>query len=314
MVTGQLDPQIAEAEKKRELLKGKILGIASKRDQAAKWGEDEERDRLNKELLKLEQEEKGNQARITALKKERADKLEEEAKFIEENVKKLKAGTLHDQPAESGGDGSLTPGAFNRGEDRWDRAARAAGRGAGSSQFDALFVKYGKEYGVDPKLLKAIAMKESTLDPNAVGSLNDNGTRDYGLMQHNSRYLASRGITDWSDPEQSIRAAAKFLRQNIDASHGNVRRGVRMYNGSGPRAEAYADDVMGRYANVGEVEQKGTPLPEGPASPRPGETQMQQRISVEGTFHLHNPNGSPAAAPISVRTRLGPPAPSGAGG
>ena len=69
------------------------------------------------------------------------------------------------------------------------------------------------------------------------------------------RYLADRGLTEgWENPERSVEEAAKLLRRNIDASGGDVRGGVRRYNGSGPAAEAYADDVMRRWG--------ATPMPE----------------------------------------------------
>lgn len=113
--------------------------------------------------------------------------------------------------------------------------------------FDALFDKYGKEYGVPPSLLRTIAQKESSLNPNAVGATNENGTTDYGLMQHNSRYHKERGITNWRDPEQSVKAAAALLKSNFDTATGDWRQAVRRYNGSGPRAEAYADDVMAKF-------------------------------------------------------------------
>lgn len=117
----------------------------------------------------------------------------------------------------------------------------------GKQDFDALFEKYGQEYGVPAALLRTIAGKESSFNPNAVGATNSNGTTDYGLMQHNSRFHKERGITDWRDPEQSVKAAAALLKANLTLSNGDMRQAVRRYNGSGPRAEAYADDVMARF-------------------------------------------------------------------
>lgn len=116
-----------------------------------------------------------------------------------------------------------------------------------SGDYEPLFEKYGQEYGVPPALLRTIAMKESRLNPNAVGETNQNGTTDYGLMQHNSRYHKERGITDWRDPEQSVKAAAALLKANLAQSNGDWRQAVRRYNGSGPKAEAYADDVMAKF-------------------------------------------------------------------
>ena len=126
-------------------------------------------------------------------------------------------------------------------------AIPAPTKASGATSFDPLFERYGKQYNLPPTLLKTLAGKESSFNPRAVGATNSNGSTDYGLMQHNSRYIKERGITDWSDPEQSVAAAAKLLRQNLDAEGGDLRAAVRRYNGSGPRAEAYADDVMAKY-------------------------------------------------------------------
>jgi C-terminal domain on Strawberry notch homologue/P-loop containing NTP hydrolase pore-1/Transglycosylase SLT domain len=127
------------------------------------------------------------------------------------------------------------------------RAAIQTPTKSGASAFDPLFERYGKQYDLPPALLKMLAGKESSFNPTAVGGTNSNGSTDYGLMQHNSRYIKERGITDWSDPEQSVAAAAKLLRQNLAASNGDMREAVRRYNGSGPAAERYADDVMAKF-------------------------------------------------------------------
>ena len=126
------------------------------------------------------------------------------------------------------------------------RAATPAPK-SGATTFDPLFERYGKEYDLPPTLLKTLAGKESSFNPRAVGATNSNGTTDYGLMQHNSRYFKERGITDPFDPEQSVAKAAKLLSDNLRASGGNLREAVRRYNGTGPAAERYADDVMAKF-------------------------------------------------------------------
>ncbi len=57
-----------------------------------------------------------------------------------------------------------------------------------SNNYSYLFKEIGSKYNLDPKLLYAIAVTESSLNPNAI-NYNTNGSIDYGLMQINSCHL-----------------------------------------------------------------------------------------------------------------------------
>jgi hypothetical protein len=161
-----------------------------------------------------------------------------------------------------------------------------------------MFIAAGAKYGVDPKDLKALAMKESGLNPNAVGAVNPNGTQDFGLMQHNSKYLAARGLTKETamDPATAIDKAAELMAQNLKAAGGDKRDAFRRYNGSGPAAEAYANDVMRIRGGVGDL----TPMPEGAPSDKVATTNVQGVISGGIDVRV---NGQPAAR-IPVQTEL----------
>lgn len=233
-------------------------------------------------LAKLQAEQQAAQQKQADLRAEQAKALGEEDKKYQEQVRKLYAPTT---PATSSG---------------------AIGDPNGTSKYDDLFLKYGKQFGVDPKLLKAIAFKESRFDPDAVGAVNPNGTQDFGLMQHNSAYLGERNITDWHDPDQQVREAARLLANNMKTSHGNIRSAVRMYNGSGDKAETYADDVMRIWGKVDPLhgtDMYSTALPDGS---KPGSSQGQnQRFTIDGTFTLNKPDGTPAAAPVQINKTVG---------
>lgn len=235
----------------------------------------------------------GSTARIKGVEQEKAAALDAEAKRREQEIQAMSDSITTQRRMLPGGVGS---------------AGFLAD--AGSNRYDVMFAKYGKQYGVDPRLLKAIAIKESGLNPDAVSPANKNGTRDHGLMQHNSRYLADRGLTeDWANPERSIEEAAKLLRRNIDASGGDVRSGVRRYNGSGVQAEAYADDVMKRWG--------ATPMPEDAAiTARRAEVARQQvdvMISPVEVIH-RDPQGREIAPRQPLETRFGSSRPFGASG
>jgi hypothetical protein len=93
--------------------------------------------------------------------------------------------------------------------------------------------------------LKIIAAKESGFNPDAT-HVNANGTVDYGLMQHNSKFMGERGVTseNWKAPAVSIEGAAKFMRQNLDRAGGDYQKAFGFYNGSGDAAKLYAADSM----------------------------------------------------------------------
>jgi hypothetical protein len=251
----------------------------------------------DKKIAKLEAE------RAALLKREN-DRRDAEIKKMEKDASERAFSALDPAgPAPGGvpGNQSISRGRAGRGSSA--RGGRTFTTGGGSS-FDGLFEKYGKMYGIDPRLLKAIAMKESTLNPDAVGPENSNGSQDFGLMQHNSKYLNERGLDngEWKNPERSVEEAAKLLRSNIDRAK-SVRGGVRMYNGSGPRAEAYADDVMSRVPST--TVNGGTPLPDVPASsgaaasrsgPLSGEMSLQLDLSPDAKRLLQAP-----AAPMTGR-------------
>lgn len=261
---------------------------------------------LSDELAAAEESARKGVLDLTERKKKA---LQEEVDALEKKVKEMReapaAGSVPEVtgsiPSSGGGRGFSNPPAVS------SSAAAAPG------DYDALFVKYGKEHGVDPALLKAIAMKESGMRPGVVSGLNANGTQDYGLMQHNSRYLSSRGLSeDWSNPERSIEEAAKLLASNIQRS-GSVRSGVRMYNGSGPGAEAYADDVMARWGRtkIDPLAVGGnTPLPSGAAG---GIFSSSLRVTTDDiTVRVVDANGVPMQAPQTITTRISPAKPFGA--
>lgn len=72
---------------------------------------------------------------------------------------------------------------------------------ANVSTYDEYFDKAGARYNIPPLLLKNIATIESAGNPNAI-RLNDNGSKDYGLMQINSIHF--RKLSQWGISERNI--------------------------------------------------------------------------------------------------------------
>lgn len=110
-----------------------------------------------------------------------------------------------------------------------------------------------QKYGVDPKLVSAVAEVESGFNPSAVSSAGA-----VGIMQLMPDTAASLGVNPY-DVQQNIEGGTQYLRQLMDAFPGDLRRAVAAYN-AGPQAvrdyggvppygetQAYVDSVLDLY-------------------------------------------------------------------
>jgi soluble lytic murein transglycosylase-like protein len=87
------------------------------------------------------------------------------------------------------------------------------------SDYNSYFQQAGSYYNIPPLLLINIATIESAGNPNAI-RINDNGTKDYGLMQINSihfKELSRWGITESNilNPQINIYAGSWLLSEHI---------------------------------------------------------------------------------------------------
>ena len=111
--------------------------------------------------------------------------------------------------------------------------------------FADCFTDAGNYYGVNPDLLRAIAVVESGLNPNALRK-NKNGSYDIGLMQINSWWLKVLKNYGYKpehlyNPCISIYLGAWILRQCIN-QNGYSYRAIDCYN-KGKRAREYSSYV-----------------------------------------------------------------------
>ena len=93
------------------------------------------------------------------------------------------------------------------------------------AQYDDLFQQYGKEQGLDPLLIKSLVRQESQGDPNAVSH-----SGAVGLAQFMPATAQDMGITDRTDPRQSVAGSAKYMRQLMDKYHGDTKLALAAYN------------------------------------------------------------------------------------
>lgn len=117
--------------------------------------------------------------------------------------------------------------------------------------YDAHFEKYGRENGIDPDLLKAVAMQESRMNPNA-----KSGVGAEGLMQVMPMNKKTTGVTDLLDPEQNIKAGARVLGDFLKRAKGDIELALRYYHGGtdkskwGPVNDKYAPETLARYSQL----------------------------------------------------------------
>ena len=115
------------------------------------------------------------------------------------------------------------------------------------------FEDAGQEFRISPLLLESIARTESSLNPRAINR-NSNGSVDYGLMQINSFWVKSYGLSSddlLNDPCYNTKIGAWVLRQCMDR-YGYNWEAVGCYNATSKCKRArYAWKVFNNLAKSG---------------------------------------------------------------
>lgn len=96
--------------------------------------------------------------------------------------------------------------------------------------FSSLIVEAARAYAVDPRLVAAVARRESRFNPNAVSPVGACGVMQ--LMPSTARMF---GIADIFDPRENIFGGVRYLRMLLDNYQGNVDLALAAYN-AGPGA------------------------------------------------------------------------------
>jgi len=123
------------------------------------------------------------------------------------------------------------------------------------ADYDTCIQTAAFRYKLNPNLIRAIIQVESGGNPHAV-NVNDNGTRDLGLMQINSSWLptlAQFGISEEHLRTNScvnIMVGSWILAQNI-REHGYTWKAIGRYNAvSESKMLAYAHKVYHAYNRI----------------------------------------------------------------
>jgi hypothetical protein len=147
---------------------------------------------------------------------------------------------------------------------------------AGTDQpatWDDIIRYEAKKQGVSPLLALAVARKESSMRPDAIGD----GGDAVGMFQLHEGAATDVGIgpDGRSDPLKNITGGVKYLKQLSDRYNGDVGQILRAYNGGmgnvdkgtvSPEADAYASTIMSQIMRG--TASAGAPLPAGQATGR----------------------------------------------
>ena len=156
------------------------------------------------------------------------------------------------------------------------------------SQYDSVFQAAGEEWNVDPTLLKAMATQESGGKANAVSP---KGAQ--GLMQITPDTQKYLGVTDPTDPVQSIYGAAKYMSEALD-KEGSPEGALLYYHGGpgwrqayGPESRAYVPAVTAHYValkpqQTDQPPAQATPSPSTPAPAPQGPLILGDSLASKG--------------------------------
>jgi soluble lytic murein transglycosylase-like protein len=109
-----------------------------------------------------------------------------------------------------------------------------SGGGRAEGVYHPIILKAADRYKVDPALVKAIIMVESSYNPKAVSR---KGAK--GLMQLMPRTAASLGVEDIFNPEHNIDAGVRYFSTLLSQFNGDTRLALAAYNAGSRKVRMY---------------------------------------------------------------------------
>ena len=156
-----------------------------------------------------------------------------------------------------------------------------------ATPYDPYIEMVARENGVDPTLVKAVALVESGFNPKARSS---KGAQ--GLMQLMPATAKQYGVSNIHDPYQNLNAGAKHLRDLLDRYQGDVVLALAAYNaGSGAvqrygGVPAYAETQD--YVKKVQTKMGRTPRKHEGRLVSPQSAKIQMRVEPDGSVTLTN--------------------------
>jgi soluble lytic murein transglycosylase-like protein len=156
-----------------------------------------------------------------------------------------------------------------------------------ATPYDPYIDMVAREHGVDPTLVKAVALVESGFNPKAVSS---KGAQ--GLMQLMPATAKRYGISDLHDPYQSLRAGAAHLRDLLDQYDGNVTLALAAYNAGSGAVKRYggvpAYEETQQYVKKVQAKMGRTPRKNEGRVVSAKNAKIEMRVQPDGTVVLTN--------------------------
>lgn len=171
---------------------------------------------------------------------------------------------------------------------RMDRqGVRYSGATLPKTKYDAYIDKVARENGLDPTLIKAVALVESGFNPKAVSN---KGAK--GIMQFMPSTAKRYGVTDLHDPYQSLKAGAEHLADLLEEFDGNLAHALAAYN-AGAGAVRRAGGVPDYKETQDYVKKIQTKLGKGTRRSGPGVTSASAgkvilKQNRDGSIVLYN--------------------------
>ena len=156
-----------------------------------------------------------------------------------------------------------------------------------ATPYDPYIEMVAREHGVDPTLVKAVALVESGFNPKAVSS---KGAK--GLMQLMPATAKQYGISDLHDPYQSLKAGAAHLRDLLDQYDGNITLALAAYNAGSGAVKRYggvpAYQETQQYVKKVQAKMGRTPRKYEGRVVSAKTAKIEMRVQPDGTVVLSN--------------------------
>jgi len=165
-----------------------------------------------------------------------------------------------------------------------ERVAAIRGQDLPQTPWDAFIRQLGRQHGVSPDLVKAVAMVESALNPNAISPKGA-----MGLMQLMPATAERYDVSDPLDPYESLSGGTRHLRDLLDEFDDNQTLALAAYNAGSGAVRRYGGVPAYRETRnyVHKVQDKLTGRPRRTIATA-AKSEIQAKVREDGTVEFSN--------------------------